>query len=53
MAEVNDKKDQDKRSWGDKAREWFNEATTGRPTKGKMVKTADEAVKKIRKHKRP
>lgn len=53
MAENNDKKDQEGRSWGEKAREWFNEVTTGRPEKGKMLKTGEEAVKKLRKHKRP
>ena len=53
MAEKNNSDDQKPRSWGERAREWFNEATTGRPTKGKLIKTADEGVKKLKKHKRP
>ena len=53
MGEKNNNEDQKARSWGEKAREWFNEATTGRPEKGKQVKTAQGAVKKLKKHKRP
>lgn len=53
MGEKNNSDDQKERSWGEKAREWFNEATTGRPEKGKLVKTGEEAVKKLKKHKRP
>ena len=53
MAEKNNPKDQDSRSWGEKARAWFNETTTGRPDKMVKVKDAEESVKKLRKYKRP
>ena len=53
MAQNNNPDDQKARAWGDKLREWFNEETTGRKHKMKKVKSAEESVKKLRKHKRP
>lgn len=53
MALKNDPKDQEARSWGERAREWFNEATTDRPKKGVKLKGSEDAVKKLKKHKRP
>ena len=45
MAEKNSNKDQTNRSWGDKAREYI----FGK--KGKDIKSAEDAVKKLRKRK--
>lgn len=53
MAENNNNEDQDKRSWGEKMRQWFNEETTGRKEKLKEVKNDEELVRKLKKHKRP
>lgn len=48
MAEKNDKKDQDARTWGQKLRDMFNEATQGKPKKMEE-KSAEELVKELKK----